>query len=105
MVLKAASSSGDAHPTSAEVFAAARGVASKSLYDALADTDQGVYAIVVHGNFVVNGPGPGGPPPTGHVMTIVWDPTTNHVTDFGVGDREPTTTSLGGGIALDLNGN
>jgi hypothetical protein len=69
------------------------------------DTDQPSYVIVLQGDFVSDAPRPyGAPAPTGTVLTLVLDPATGGVTDFGVRYSTPDLTALGPGVDLGVSG-
>ena len=100
----AAKANGDAHPSSAMVFASRRHEANIA---AGAGTgvigSQRVYLVVIRGHFVCSGcSGPlGYVPPKGDVITMVLDRTNLQSLDFGIGS--PVDTSkVGPGLPLAL---
>lgn len=104
MVRTTARADGDAHPSSATVFASRRHEANIA---AGAGTGvpgvQPVYLVVIHGHFVCKGcSGPAGhAPPRGHVITLVLTRKTLQGLDFGIGG--PVNTSkVGPGLPLTL---
>ena len=106
LTLRIAASNHGAQPADVRVYAASRSVATELLDGSKADSDQPVYVILAHGQFAADSAPrpPGAPAPIGREMHIVWDPASNAVTDFGLGDDEPNVEQLGAGIPLDLGG-
>jgi hypothetical protein len=94
---RVASLNGDAHPTKAIAVPSTRKAANALDSGAEVDTDQLSYLIVLHGNFVgrVAHVPRGAPLPRGSVLTIIVDADTGLVTDWGISDRTPDTSSLG----------
>jgi hypothetical protein len=91
---------------SARVYATTRKTANLAAARAEVDSDQPVYLIVLHGTFVAVGvPHPAGavPDAKGHIVRLVWDPATDSVTDWGIGNNEPDTAKLGRGLPLDIS--
>jgi hypothetical protein len=88
---------GDPHPSKAIAVPSTRKAAAKLQSGADVDTDQDSYLIVLHGHFVgyVAHVPRGAPLPRGSVLTIVVDASTDLVTDWGISDRTPDTSSLG----------
>lgn len=104
--LRIASNTGDSHPTSGRVWATSRSRATMLLDETRADTDQPSYVIVLNGNFAAtDAPHPAGAPvPTGSVLTLVLDPSSGEITDFGVHKFSPDMTSVGPGTDLGVSG-
>jgi hypothetical protein len=104
VALEMSSQNGDAHPYDGEVFSSTRNLAETVISGDTVNTDQPVYAVVFHGNFVgyLASVPAGAQLPTGHVMTIVFDAQTLEVTDWGLVDRAPATAKLGAGNPLGL---
>jgi hypothetical protein len=92
-----ASLNGVPHPTGAIAIPSTRKAANTVDSGADVDTDQPSYLIVLHGRFVgrVAHVPPGAPLPRGSVLTIVVDADTGLVTDWGISDHKPDTSSLG----------
>ncbi len=100
-----ATADGDAHPTSATVFASRRHEANIA---AGAGTGvfgrQPVYLLVLNGSFTCSdctGP-PGGAEPKGDVVTLVVDRSTLRGLDFGFGGPVDTS-NVGPGLPLRLD--
>jgi len=105
VALSVAAHNGDPHPTSGRLWAASRSRATRLLDGTRADTDQPSYVMVLHGDFVTDAPRPEGTPaPTGTVMTMVLDPSTGEVMDFGVRNSTLDLTALGPGADLGVSG-
>jgi hypothetical protein len=102
LALEAAARLGDAAPTSGRAYSSSRRVAVDVTSQDRVDSDQPVFVMVLHGDFVVNRGPPDSARPSGPYLTLVWDPATRHVTNFGVKTREPDMTRLGPGLDLDL---
>ena len=107
VAIEAASKTGDSTPTSGRVYASSRAVAVQVLdpgAEAGVGSDQPVYVFVLRGEFVAtNVPyPPAAKPPSGNSLTLVWDPSTQTVTDLGVDNNEPEPKGLGEGIDLGL---
>jgi len=105
LALRIAAATGDPDPTSGRVYVGTRRLANNvASFGTDSDSDQRVYLIILEGEFEASSlPLPGGAPvPTGSIETIIWDPTKDVVTDFGVKDRAPDTTQLGAGVDLGL---
>lgn len=104
MVRTTAKADGDAHPSSATVFASRRHEANIA---AGAGTgvfgSQPVYLVVVRGRFVCTGcSGPAGhTPPRGDVITMVLARRTLQSLDFGIGGHV-NTSKVGPGLPLVL---
>jgi hypothetical protein len=94
---RVAALNGDPHPTKAIAVRSTRKAAVIASSGADVDTDQSSYLIVLHGHFVGYAAKlpRGAPLPQGSVLTIVVDANTNLVTDWGISDRTPDTSSLG----------
>src|ERR1700736_3272288 len=73
--LNAAAANGDAHPTDGAVFASSRGDAMNATNGGVVDSNQSIYLIRLHGNFVANDARvpPGHAAPRGHVLIVVVD--------------------------------
>ena len=91
---------GDPHPTKAIAVRSTRKAAVTASSGADVDTDQSSYLIVLHGHFVGHTAPRGASFPQGSVLTIVVDASTNLVTDWGISDRTPDTSSLGSETSL-----
>ena len=94
---RVAALNGDPHPTKATAVRSTRKAAVTASSGADVDTDQSSYLIVLHGHFVGYAAKlpRGAPLPRGSVLTIVVDASTDLVTDWGISDRPPDTSSLG----------
>lgn len=105
MVRSAAKASGDAHPTSATVYASRRHEANiaAGAGSGIPGT-QPVYLVVVRGNFVCDAcTGPAGAaPPHGHVITMVLARKTLRGLDGGIGGQVDTS-KVGPGLTLQLD--
>jgi hypothetical protein len=94
MAMKASVSSLDRHPVGAWVWTASADDVRLAWGNAVGNYGP-VYLLLLRGEFVSNGPGPGGPAPRGHVMILVAQASTFRVNDFGLSNRLPRTSSLG----------
>jgi hypothetical protein len=94
---RVAALNGDPHPIKAIAVLSTRQTAVTASSGADVDTDQSSYLIVLHGHFVGYAAKlpRGAPLPRGNVLTIVVDADTNVVTDWGISDHAPDTSSLG----------
>jgi hypothetical protein len=97
---RVAALNGDPHPTKAIAVRSTRKAAVTASSGADVDTDQSSYLIVLHGHFVGHTAPRGASFPQGSVLTIVVDASTNLVTDWGISDRTPDTSSLGSETSL-----
>jgi hypothetical protein len=90
-----ARANGDAAPTSAEwVLTDAATIQQAFNYTSIGEPDP-TYLVVMHGQFVANGPAPSGvPAPTGTMLFLVLDPSSHDVTNLGVGNREASVPGL-----------
>ena len=108
LALSVASNSGeDDSPTGGRVWATSRERANELAFQTrMADTDQPVYVVVLHGDFVLSdAPRPSGAPiPTGSVLTMIVDPTTGGIMDFGAHHVAPDLSALGEGVDLGVPG-
>jgi hypothetical protein len=95
LALSGANGAGDTHPTDGVVVPSTREIAEHVDAGAVVDSNQPVYFLLVHGHFTGNMAPPGGPPPTGTVLTLTVDPTTNTATDSGIGDATPDLNAIG----------
>ena len=96
----------DPNPDSVLVYATTRRTANAAAFEADVGAAEPVYLVVARGHFVAVGmskPSNDIPDATGHIMRIVWEPRTQMVADFGIGDNEPDTSRLGPGFSLDLS--
>jgi hypothetical protein len=102
--LSAAAANMEAHPFDARVYLTTRGTANEVDSGALIDTNQLVYYVLVHGDFVcyLCSVPYGASAPRGHVISLVIDASSLDGTDFGLRSNEPTgldrlgsATSLG----------
>jgi hypothetical protein len=104
MVLWLSAKNGEAHPSSATIVTAGRQAAATVTGNAVVDTNQKVFLVVVHGNFV--GYMAKVPEraafPTGTTMTIAYDPSTLEVTDWTINPTAVDTSSLGPAVPLSL---
>ncbi len=93
---------GNAHPSNGIVVPTTRKAAEAVESGADVNTDQDSYLIVLHGQFIgyVAHVLSDAPLPKGSVLTIVVDAQTNLVTDWGIGDSTPDTSSLGPATSL-----
>jgi len=98
------SMNGESSPSGGVVYSSSRKVVESVLSGAVVDTDQPVFAVVLHGNFVGHmAKTPLGIPPTGHVLTIDFDAATLEITDWGITPAEPAgLTTLGQPTNLGL---
>jgi hypothetical protein len=99
---RAAVGSGERHPTGV-VYVTTRGRFSLTAADATRPAARTVYAIVLHGHFVVrNAPRPpGAAAPRGRFLELAVDPRSFAVTDFGV-ESMPNPGPLGRPTRLPL---
>jgi hypothetical protein len=96
---RAAKMSGDARPATMEAVKTTR---SKALGIATpgdiipGSAGQTVYMVVMKGNFTLNyvSRPPKAHAPTGHYLTITFDPTTLQPMDLGLSNQAPTASSL-----------
>jgi hypothetical protein len=67
-------------------------------------SDEDVYAVALHGDFVARYAHvpPGAALPHGHLMILVVDTKTFHVVDFMLGDAKIDPTRLGTPVSLGL---
>jgi hypothetical protein len=93
---------GEPHPTNVVAVRSTRKAAVAASSGADVDTDESSYLIVLHGHFVGHAAKlpRGAELPRGAVLTIVVDARTNLVTDWGISDRTPDTSSLGSETSL-----
>jgi tetratricopeptide (TPR) repeat protein len=99
---RAAALNGEPHPTGV-VYVTRRGRFALTAGDATRPATRTVYAIVLRGHFVVNGPRPSGASaPRGRYLELAVDPRTFVVTDFGVEPRAPSVGALGRATRLPL---
>jgi hypothetical protein len=97
----------DDSPTGGRVWAASRERAAELAFQTrMADTDQPVYVVVLHGDFVLSdAPRPSGAPtPTASVLTMIVDPTTGGILDFGACHVAHELSALGEGVDLGVQG-
>ena len=99
-------SGGDPSPSSGRVWATSRSRANELVSHSGVDTDQPSYVIVLHGDFVVKDAPrpPGAEAPEASVLTMIVDPRTGEITDFGIHNDAPDLSSLGPGVDLGISG-
>jgi hypothetical protein len=105
IAIRDASANGDAHPSSGVVYASRRHEANVASGAGTGVAgEQPVYLVVLHGDFVCTGCGgpPGHKAPRGDVITLVLDRKTLHGLDFGIGEQQIDTSSLGPGVSLSF---
>lgn len=95
---------GEAHPSGATVATVGRQAAASVIGNAVVDTDQQVFLVVLHGAFVgyMAKVPYGAALPTGSTMTIAYEPSTLDVTDWSINKTPIDTSSLGRPVALSL---
>jgi hypothetical protein len=66
------------------------------------DTNQGVFVVRLHGNFVgYEAPRPAGvTPPHGHYLEIVYDAQTKRLTDWNLSAQPQDLTRLGPSVSI-----
>jgi len=96
--------SGDAAPASAAWAKTTRQAAMDADSGDQVDSNQPVFYVVVHGRFVdqkAHMPS-GVSPPTGTVLSITIDASTQQVLDYALGDHQPDLARVGGAAPLHL---
>ena len=97
LAVAAAKGSGEAHPTDGVVVATTRKQINRLNGGEEVDSNQDVYVIRLHGNFVAywSSPPDGASLPRGHMLLLVYDARTNALTDTMVGNYEIPVERLG----------
>jgi hypothetical protein len=96
--------SGDAAPASAAWIATTRQDAMNADSGDQVDSNQPVYYVILHGRFVdqkAHMPS-GVSPPTGTVLSITIDASTQQVLDYALSDHQPNLARVGGAAPLAL---
>lgn len=104
LAARLAAINGDARPASASWVQTTRQTAVSANSQDTVDSNQTVYYVVLHGNFVdKNAYLPvGASPPRGTVLTFTVDVQTQSVLDTSLSDNEPDMARVGGGAPLTI---
>ena len=102
IALGAAARAGDTHPTRGLAVPTTRKQINRLNAGAEVGSDEDVYAVALHGNFVAQYAHvpPGAALPRGHLMILVVDTKTMNVVDFMLGDAAIDPTRLGTAVSL-----
>lgn len=92
-----AAADGEPNPHAIRAVGTTRGAANFLDTGAMVDSNQDVYMVTMAGDFkaAFASPPPGVPRPTGTVLTFVYDPATQAITDMSVGPISPDLSQLG----------
>jgi hypothetical protein len=103
-VQRVATINGEPTPTQAQWVETTRQVAVASQSSDGVDSDQNVYFVILHGQFVDTHAymPPGASAPTGTVLTMTVDASTGEVLDSGLSDIAPNYTDTGTPAAFSL---
>jgi hypothetical protein len=104
LVKNFASANGDATPANAVIVPTTRQVAEQQDAGAVVSTNEPDYYVILHGHFVAHDAHvpPGASLPTGTVLTLTVDPSSNTITDWGISDAEPNADAVGAPQPLPL---
>src|SRR5919197_3687565 len=102
IAFSAAARAGDAHPTHGFAVPTTRKQINRLNAGAEVGTDEDVYAVALHGNFVAQYAHvpPGAALPRGHLMILVVETKTLDVVDFMLGDAPIDPARLGTPVPL-----
>lgn len=96
IALATAAENGEKSATDATAYETTRGDANARTSGAIVDSNQPVFLIVEHGNFVGRDVPLmyGSQPPRGHIITVIVDSVTGDITDWGYEPTEPRVKGL-----------
>ena len=83
-------------------FAKANGESAPTMEDAQIDSNQDVFVLRLHGNFVgYEASRPGGvEPPRGHYLEVVYDAQTKQLTDWNLSAQPQDLTRVGHAVSI-----